>query len=137
MAQSLAPLGPLSALYTNQVDVELLAFVERYATNLARWDILIFFGQNPTLVAGGRTIARGLGRRSESLKKELDDLAFLGVLQLHSNARGTGYELTREPALREAVIRLARQFHPPRAPDAPGGVAEASRATERRRRRAS
>ncbi len=101
--------GPLTAFYSNEIDVELLAFVERYATSLARWDILIFFGQNPATSETVRNIARRLGRRPESLKKELEDLVYLGVLRGTSCERGARYGLVNEPTIRRAVIRLANQ----------------------------
>ncbi len=92
-----------------EIDIELLAFVERYATNLTRWDILILFGQNPLLSESAPSVARRLGRRTRALEKELEDLAYLGVLSAHFNGRGTVYELTGNPGIHRTLTRLAGQ----------------------------
>ncbi len=102
-------LGPLTAFYSDEIDVELLAFIERYATSLARWDILIYFGQNPSMSETVRNIATRLGRRPESLRKELEDLVYRGVLRANPGERGARYGLANEPVIRRAVIRLANQ----------------------------
>ncbi|MDE3091223.1 MAG: hypothetical protein KGJ80_17785, partial [Chloroflexota bacterium] len=60
----LTPRARLSLRPSNEIDVELLAFAERYATNLARWDLLLYFGQNPTARDSARGIARQVGRRA-------------------------------------------------------------------------
>jgi DNA-binding MarR family transcriptional regulator len=101
--------------YSSEIDIELLTFIERYATNLARWDVLLFFGRNPGTRDNVSAIAKQLGRRPQSLVKELDDLAFLGVLHVHQNGNGMIYQLARATTTRRAVIRLAQHFDRPRA----------------------
>ena len=96
--------------FSSEVDIELLTFVERYATNLARWDVLIFFGRNPATCDDASGIAKRIGRRPQSLAKELDDLALLGVLRSRANGNGTTYRLARVPSTRRAVVRLAQRF---------------------------
>lgn len=98
----------VDAPFSKEIDIDLLAFVERYATNLARWDILVLFGQSPQMLENAQTIAKRIGRRATSIEKELEDLVYLGVLRGHQNGKGMSYALTREPAMQEAVIRLAR-----------------------------
>ena len=100
--------------HSQEIDLELLTFVERYATNLARWDVLLYFGRNPGQSDDVDGIASSIGRFPLSVQKELDDLAYLGVLRTHQNGEGKRYELTRAPRLRRAVLRLAR--HLPTAP---------------------
>ncbi len=95
--------------YSEQIDLELFTFVERYATNLARWDVLVHFAQNPGLSDHADGIAKSIGRLSVSIQKELDDLAYLGVLRTRPNGKRKLYELTRVPRLRRAVLRLAQQ----------------------------
>jgi len=97
----------------HEIDVEVLTFVERYATNLARWDLLIFFGQNPSMCDGAPSIARQIGRRTHIIEKELDDLAYLGVLRARRNGKGMLYELARVPATLRTVVRFARRFASP------------------------
>ncbi len=101
--------------FSSEVDIELLTFIERYATNLARWDVLLFFGRNPTISENANGIAKRIGRRPQSLVKELDDLALLGVLRSHANGNGVTYQLARVPSTRRAIVRLAQRFNRPRS----------------------
>lgn len=93
-----------------EIDVELFTFIERYATTLARWDLLIFFGQNPRLREHAPEIAQHVGRNTQLVQKELDDLVYLGILNAEHGVDGVWYGLTRAPATRRAVVRLARDF---------------------------
>ncbi len=93
----------------NEIDVELLTFMERYATNLARWDLLLFFGRNPSTRDTARGIARQVGRRTHIVQKELDDLTFLGILRTHENGNGMAYELARARKTRRAIVRFAQR----------------------------
>lgn len=102
--------GQASSRLPHEIDVELLTFVERYATNLARWDLLLYFGQNPSKCDGVVGIARRVGRFASAVQKELDDLAYLGVLRTRLNGNGKMYALTRTPHMRRTVLRLARHY---------------------------
>ena len=95
---------------TQEIDVELFTFVERYATNLARWDLLIFFGDHPSVRDSAVSIADKVGRGARALQKELDDLVYLGILRARDDSGGISYELEHTPSTRRAVTRLARRF---------------------------
>lgn len=90
-----------------QVDIELFTFVERFATNLLRWDLLLHFGRAPDTSWTADEIARCLRRSLASIIKELDDLTYLRVLVRHYTPERTTYRLTRRSPLRRAVLRLA------------------------------
>jgi DNA-binding MarR family transcriptional regulator len=95
---------------SHEVDVEMFTFIERYATNLARWDLLIFFGRNPSARDDASKIAEHVGRAERTVEKELDDLVYLGILHTHRNSDGVLYGLTHASATRRSVMRLARDF---------------------------
>ncbi len=99
----------------SEIDLELLTFIERYATNLVRWDLLLYFGRHPSLSNNAGGIAKHVGRNAHSVQKELDDLAILGVLRMHANGKGIEYRLTRALTMRRAIVRLAHYFDQPRA----------------------
>jgi DNA-binding MarR family transcriptional regulator len=96
-----------------KIDLELFTFIERYATNLARWDLLVYFGKHPTAREHARTLAEQVGRKPELVQQELDDLVYLGILSARRNGNGLRYGLVRAPATRHAVVRLARDFTAP------------------------
>ncbi len=104
------PRGARSVKPSREIDVELLAFIERYATNLARWDLLAFFGRNPSACDTASGIAAQIGRRPRIVQKELDDLAYLGLLRAHSNGPGMRYELAHTQKTRRTVMRFARRL---------------------------
>ncbi len=83
-----SPQFTLNSHSAKEIDIEFLTFVERYATNLARWDVLVFFGENPTLEENASAIASRLGRPEHPIEKELNDLVYLGVLHSHKNGKG-------------------------------------------------
>jgi hypothetical protein len=102
--------SPVRAKPAYEIDVELFTFIERYATNLARWDLLVYFGRHPTTRGNAFTIAQHVGRRARMVQNELDDLVYLGIVSAQRNGDGTSYGLARSPATRRAVVRLARDF---------------------------
>jgi len=93
----------------SEIDVELLAFAERYATNLARWDLLVYFGRNPSTRGTARDIAVEIGRRPRIVQKELDDLTYLGILRARENCHGRRYEMVRAPRTRQMIKRFAQR----------------------------
>jgi hypothetical protein len=101
----------LLPLPTKEVDVDFLVFVERYATDLLKWDILTFFAHNPNFCAPASHIAQEIGRTSHSIQPELGDLALLGILEsTQRNGDQTLYQLTQEPHLRRVTLKFAHQF---------------------------
>lgn len=95
---------------TKEIDVAWLVFVERYATDLVKWDILTLFAHNPELSAAPSEIANRLGRSIHAIRPELGDLAILGILSptKTSNSRIL-YRLTADPYLRKMVLKFAKQ----------------------------
>jgi DNA-binding MarR family transcriptional regulator len=93
-----------------EIDLELFTFIERYATSLARWDLLVHFGQHPAARNNAQEIAKRVGRNPRMVQKELDDLVYLGILSAQPNGNGMRYGLVRSAATRRAVVRLAHDF---------------------------
>lgn len=98
----------IRATQPQEIDVGLYAFIERYATNLARWDVLLFFGQNPSAHGNSSEIAGQIGRRHNTIQKELDDLAYLGILETEQIDNATHYALSRDLGTRRTAARMAR-----------------------------
>ncbi|RMF03855.1 MAG: hypothetical protein D6768_04870 [Chloroflexi bacterium] len=95
---------------SKEVDIDFLVFIERHASDLLRWDILTFFGNNPEFHGTTEQIARQVGRRSQSIRPELGELALLNILEKTTlPTRQMGYRLTHQPDLRRMVLKLAGQ----------------------------
>ena len=93
---------------TKEIDVDFLVFIERYAADLLRWDILTFFANHPDLDVSAATVARHIGRSVHSVRPELGDLVLLGVLTRNQPEDGqTRYQLTSSSSLRKMTLKLA------------------------------
>jgi hypothetical protein len=51
-----------------------MQFVDRHVRSLLTWDILVFYHRNPDAVLDVEGLASRLGRRTEELEPEIDDL---------------------------------------------------------------
>jgi len=93
-----------------EVDVDLLAFVERYATGAVKWDIIAFFGENPYTGDTARSIAQRIGRSLDIVLPDLIDLAMVGLLERIKIDGAVVFQLTREQALRQTTFNFVRHF---------------------------
>jgi DNA-binding MarR family transcriptional regulator len=112
ISQALLIQSPTCTSTWHEIDIELFAFIERYATNLPRWDLLLFFGQNPSMSSNIASIAERIGRAPSTVQKELDNLAYLGILQADRNQPSAFYSLSESKPLRSAVLRMAHELSP-------------------------
>jgi hypothetical protein len=98
------PLQPL----TKEIDVEFLVFVERYATDLLKWDIITYFAHHPDALVPVATIADRTGRNVQSVRPEVGDLVLLGILVQKTAPDGLlVYQLTQDPYLRKMALKFA------------------------------
>lgn len=105
-------LSPLQSP-SKEVDVGFLVFVQRYATDLLKWDILSFFAHNPDFCASASQIARQIGRSTHTVLPEVGDLNILGILeQVHTPDHQILYQLTKEPHLRKITLKFADRLKP-------------------------
>ena len=107
LAQSFRMQNSIGSMSSQEIDVELFAFIERYATNLARWDLLLYFGRNPNVRGDAFDIAGRVGRKPITIQNELDDLTYLGVIDADRTNRTTQYFLSRDNSTRYAAMRMA------------------------------
>jgi hypothetical protein len=102
---------PMSAqVPLEEVDVDLLAFVERYATGAVKWDIIVFFGENPYTGDTARSIAQRIGRSLDTVLPELVDLAMVGLLERIEIGGSVIFQLTQEQALRQTTLNFVCHF---------------------------
>lgn len=101
---------PSLPVLTKEVDVDFLVFVERYATDLLKWDILTFFGQNPNVRASVSKIAKSVGRSVSSIRPELGDLTLVGIVEQISseNQEEALFQLTQSSQFRRLAIKFAQ-----------------------------
>ena len=98
----------IQQLPAKEIDVAFLVFIERYATDLLKWDILTFFAKNPDLCVSAATVAEHIGRTVHSVQPELGDLVLLDVLnQCEPGDDHSLYQLTKTSDLRRMVLKFA------------------------------
>jgi len=103
--KALPPLQPP----TKEVDVDFLVFVERYASDLLKWDILTFFAYHPNFRVSATKVASHIGRSVHSVRPELGDLAML-LDQVQVPDGQTLYQLTDIPRFREMALKFANSM---------------------------
>lgn len=101
-----------SARGAEEIDLELFTFVERYATTLFRWDLILFFGARPDAACTSVEIAKQLRRPLYPTTTELDDLTYLHVLVRRYTPERTTYRLSRRAAIRKPATYLANLEQP-------------------------
>ncbi len=107
---------PLPSRGAAEIDLELFTFVERYAINNLRWDLILMFGDQPDSELTSQEIAAKLRRTVFATTKELDDLTYLRLLVRRYTPERTTYRLTKRANLRRSAVRLANFERPPAAP---------------------
>jgi len=94
-----------------EVDIALLVFIERYANDLLKWDLISFFAHNPDLCGTAENVAHGVGRDPRVVRAELGDLVMLGVLEQNRLDGDQTYHLTQRPSLRHLVLKFAQHLN--------------------------
>ena len=94
-----------------EVDIDLLVFIERYANDLLKWDLISFFAHNPNLCGTAENVARSVGRDPRVVRSELGDLVMLGVLEWDNLDGDQIYHLTQCPDLRRLALKFARHLN--------------------------
>ena len=90
-----------------EIDLELMAFIQCYAATWIKSDIIALFGREPFLRICADEIARRLGLKPHVIKHEIGALTLLGLLERIQTQRGFVFQLTREQRTRELVERFA------------------------------
>jgi hypothetical protein len=94
-----------------EVDIALLVFIERYANDLLKWDLISFFAHNPDLCGTAEHVAHGVGRDPRVVRAELGDLMMLGVLEQDRLDGVQTYQLTQRPKLRQLALKFAQHLN--------------------------
>ena len=95
--------GDLSRRLMDDMDPEVLEFLKNTVNSFIKWDLVIFFFENPHTTDTIDNIARYIGRDALVIKSDLDDLVRSGVLEQHSTGNLTVYSLTKDAQVRERI----------------------------------
>jgi hypothetical protein len=87
----------------DDMDPEVLEFLKTTVNSFIKWDLVIFFFENPNTTDTAENIARYIGRDESVIQSELDDLVAAGVLTQHATGQLAVYALTTDAAIRERI----------------------------------
>lgn len=99
----------------DDMDPGVLDFLKMAVNTFIKWDLVIFFYENPNTTDTADNIARYIGRDADMVEGELDELAAVGVLQCQPTGQLLVYSLTADPQVRDRLQRFVsasddRQF---------------------------
>lgn len=87
----------------DDMDPEVLEFLKTTVNSFIKWDLVIFFFENPNTTDTAENIARYIGRDASVIQSELDELMAAGVLTQHATGQLAVYTLTTDAAIRERI----------------------------------
>ena len=95
--------GDLSRRLMDDMDPEVLEFLKTTVNSFIKWDLVIFFFENPHTTDTIDNIARYIGRDAAVIQTDLEDLVKAGVLEQHTSGTLTVYSLTKDAQIREKI----------------------------------
>ena len=87
----------------DDMDPEVLDFLKTTVNTFIKWDLVIFFYENPNTTDTADNIARYIGRDAGVIEGELEELTAVGVLQRQPTAPLLVYSLTADPQVRDRL----------------------------------
>lgn len=87
----------------DDMDPEVLEFLKTTVNTFIKWDLVLFFYENPNTTDTVENIARYIGRDAGVIDSELSDLARTGVLDRQETGKLIVYSLSTDPAVRERI----------------------------------
>jgi hypothetical protein len=93
----------LAARLMDDMDPEMLDFLKTTVNSFVKWDLVIFFSENPNTTDTAVNLARYIGRDVGAINAELDDLVEAGVLVQYQAGDLKIYSLTTQAPMRERL----------------------------------
>ncbi len=94
----------------DSADVSYLAFLQCYARNLVKWEIICFFASHQDEWCGLDVLAEAIGSPLNETENSLCQLTQARLLDERVLSTGIFYRLTRVPQLRHQVARLGAEW---------------------------
>ncbi len=84
---------------------------EKRGTNHLRRDLMLFWGTHATGRFNESTIGYALDSSDKDVKRELESLVEIGIVERESDNGATLYRLTKKEPRRSCIIEAARPGH--------------------------
>jgi hypothetical protein len=86
------------------LDAETLDFIQRHLTSYLKWEVLKYYGENPSAVETPRAFARRLGKESRQITEVMKSLSRSGLL--HNGTDTEGYALAGDDSQRAILQKI-------------------------------
>jgi hypothetical protein len=86
-----------------EMDPKLLEFLKTKVNSFIKWDLVKFFHDNPNTADTAEGIARYIGRKTEAVKPELEELVVDGVMEASIINGIYIYSLTKDEEMRKFI----------------------------------
>lgn len=96
----------LATRLMEDIDPELLDFVQLWVNTFIKWDLVQFFQRNPHTTDTPTQIAQYIGRDPRVVAPELRDLAAVGILHEEELQGMRIYTLTDDDEIRQRIARF-------------------------------
>jgi hypothetical protein len=93
----------LAARLMDDMDPEVLEFLKSTVNSFIKWDLVLFFSENPNTTDTAANVSRYIGRDVGVTESELDELAQAKVLQRDRAGELLVYSLTADQAMRDRI----------------------------------
>ncbi|HZY45323.1 MAG TPA: hypothetical protein VFF70_11290 [Anaerolineae bacterium] len=98
------PVGTdLAARLMDDMDPEVLEFLKTSVNSFIKWDLVIFYSENPNTTDTATNVSRYIGRDLSVTESEMDELVQSKVLQRDRVSDLTVYSLTIDQAMRDRI----------------------------------
>lgn len=86
-----------------QLDIKLEKFIEKHVNSFIKWDLLVFFHENPGAADTATSLANRLGRRPEDVRKALDEFGEGGILTTQADDPNVIYQYQPSPKIQPLI----------------------------------
>ncbi len=90
----------LAARLMDDMDPDVLEFLKSTVNSFVKWDVVIFFSENPNTTDTAASVARYIGRDAHLIEGELEELVAAHVLRSDREGDLTIYSLTDDAEIR-------------------------------------
>lgn len=98
------PVGAdLAARLMDDMDPEVLEFLKTSVNSFIKWDLVIFYSENPNTTDTATNVSRYIGRDLSVTESEMDELVQSKVLQRDRVSDLTVYSLTIDQGMRDRI----------------------------------
>jgi hypothetical protein len=93
----------LAARLMEDMDTQLLGFLQHQVNSFVKWDLVRFFHENPDTPDSADNVARQAGRDQAAIEQELIELADAGVLERYTEGDAAVFRLASDKEMRDLV----------------------------------